>query len=302
MALAFFASTARCLVRRGSSGARCCRFEQLERRQLFAMPQVIFKADFEAVNDFSRWWTKDINNTGAITTTVSTSEPSRSGSRSAKFTLPAYNQRSELALTPDPAGADRWYALSVFIPKDWVPDPLRVIVAQWHEQPDFDLGETWRVPPLYLSVLGSRWNAESRFDIRPVSTDSLNARPPYGGTTKYDLGAVQTGVWTDWVLHVKWSFKGDGLLNIWRNGTQVVDQAGPNTYNDEAGNYFKTGIYQPDYLLATRPVMAVKTLYIDEVREATGTATYADVAPGRRSSRRPGHWPFKVAPGMTRSA
>ena len=74
--------------------------------------------------------------------------PVRAGLGSAKFTLPAHTQRVEVALAAEPAHAERWYAFSTYVPANWTADPYRDIVAQWHEMPDRDLGEIWRIPPL----------------------------------------------------------------------------------------------------------------------------------------------------------
>ena len=39
------------------------------------------------------------------------------------------------------------------------------------------------------------------------------------------------------MFHIKWSYGSDGLTDVWENGTKVISRAGPNTYNDETGNY-----------------------------------------------------------------
>jgi Ca2+-binding RTX toxin-like protein len=73
---------------------------------------------------------------------------------------------------------------------------------------------------------------------------------------------------------VQWSYKSDGLLQVWRDGQKVLDRAGPNTYNDLQGNYFKFGIYNHSIESPTD-----KTLYFDEVRLGNQNNTYEDVAP-----------------------
>ena len=254
--------------------------EQLERRVLLSAQSVLFTADFEG-GVLGNWASRDIEGQGTISVVGSPAAPVRAGTRAAQFTLPAGSKRSELALPADPRGSERWYAFSVFIPQDWVADPVRDIVAQWHELPDFHLGEDWRVPPLSLALMNDKWQVASRWDSRPVNTkdESWNPVAPHGGRKEYYF-PFRKGAWTDMVFHVKWSYQSDGLLELWHNGAKVITQAGPNTYNDERGNYFKLGIYKPSYNLVTNPVMPVKVLYHDEVRVADATATYADVAPG----------------------
>ena len=105
--------------------------------------------------------------------------------------------------------------------------------------------------------------------------------PPFGGKKEWYF-PYRKGAWTDWVFHVKWSYGSDGVTEVWENGTKVISRAGPNTYNDETGNYFKLGLYHPDYQIDAHPVTALKTIYDDEVRVGGPNATYADMAPGRK--------------------
>lgn len=196
-----------------------------------------------------------------------------------RFALPAGEQRSELYLPPDPAGADRWYAFSIYIPEGWVNDPYRDIVAQWHEIPDWHLGETWRVPPLSLALIGGQWQIASRWDSRPVNVGGWSPPAPYGGVKEYYM-PLEDGAWTDWVFHVDWSWQSDGRMEVWKNGTQVVDRVGPNTFNDQSGNYLKVGVYHPDYQLDTKPVTPLKVVYHDEVRVGGSDATLSDMTPG----------------------
>ncbi|HEX8910933.1 MAG TPA: heparin lyase I family protein [Humisphaera sp.] len=240
-----------------------------------------FTAGFESAGCLSDWWMNDVKGAGAAVVVAGAPAPARTGHGSAKFTLPSTAQRAELTAMPDPAGSERWYGFSVFVADGVKPDAVNTIVAQWHEQPDRDLGETWRVPPLYLAMLNGKWVIATRWDSRPKSDGSWIPPAPTGGRLELRPAAVATGRWVDWVFHVKWSYASDGLLEVWKDGTKVVDRAGPNTYNDEAGNYFKVGLYTPDYATNTNPVNAVKMLFADDVRLGNETATYADVAPGR---------------------
>ncbi len=66
----------------------------------------------------------------------------------------------------------------------------------------------------------------------------------YGGVREYDLGPYETGVWTDWVMHVKWSYDQDGIAEVWKDGRKVIDQSGPNAFNDARGPFFKMGLYK----------------------------------------------------------
>jgi hypothetical protein len=186
--------------------------------------------------------------------------------------------RTEVSGPGSEVGKEYWYGFSIFLPDDYVPDRIWEIVAQWHGAPDFKIGENWRNPVMALFTDGGRWGFISRWDAKPNTFEGGKRR--YGGTKKYDFGPYRTGVWTDWVVHVKWSYEADGILDIWQNGKKVAEQKGPNAFNDKKGPYFKMGLYkgwkQPD-----RPSDAVdsRLLYHDEFRMAEGPDRYTDVAP-----------------------
>ena len=79
-----------------------------------------------------------------------------------------------------------------------------------------------------------------------------------------------TGRWTDWVFHVRWSHRGDGLTEVLQNGKLVARREGPNAYNDLRGVYLKLGNYHPG---------RARTVYLDEVRIGGEGANYVSVAP-----------------------
>ena len=58
------------------------------------------------------------------------------------------------------------------------------------------------------------------------------------------VGPMNKGNWTDWVVHAKWSFGADGVLEIWRDGNKVGTQTGPNNYKTEQPGFFKLGLYK----------------------------------------------------------
>ena len=212
-----------------------------------------------------------------------TTSPTRTGKYAMKTSLDRHNDkvayRTEVSGPGSDLDKEYWYGFSIFLPEDYVPDKIWEIVAQWHGVPDFKIGENWRNPVMALSTDGDKWGFVSRWDAKRNTFEG--GKRHYGGTKQYDLGPYHTGVWTDWVVHVKWSYQADGILEIWQNDKRVVKQKGPNAFNDAKGPYFKMGIYkgwkQPD-----RPSDAVdsRLLYHDEFRMAEGPNHYADVAPG----------------------
>jgi len=173
-----------------------------------------------------------------------------------------------------------WYGFSIYLPKSYVPDDCGEIVAQWHGRPDFDLGENWRNPVSALSTTGGHWTFLNRWDAK--ANTFANGEKEYGGTKKYDLETYETGKWTDWVVHVLWSFHQDGFLQVWKDGKMVIDQPGPNCFNDKAGGpYFKMGLYKHGWKKqgATPDVVSERVLYHDEFRLGGEDCDYDSVAP-----------------------
>jgi hypothetical protein len=237
--------------------------------------ELLFLGDFEK-GDLSGW--RISGNSPTVT-----SSPTRAGRYAMKTSLDRHKDkvsyRTEVSGPGSKVGGEYWYGFSIFLPEDYVTDSIWEIVAQWHGVPDFDIGEDWRNPVMALSTNGGKWSLLNRWDAKRNTFES--GKKSYGGTKRYDFGPYETEVWTDWVIHVKWSYQNDGILEIWKDGEKVVDQKGPNTFNDAKGPYFKMGIYKgwkdPD-----RPGDAIskRVLYHDEFRMAGNDAIYKDVAPG----------------------
>jgi hypothetical protein len=177
-------------------------------------------------------------------------------------------------------GQDAWYGFSIYLPKSYISDPIWEIVAQWHSAPDVDRGEDKYIqnPPLSLQTENGEWLVSTIWDSKPVTTNKS-----YEGSKPWHLGSYETGKWTDWVFHVKWSPFADGILEVWKDGVQVIDKQGPIGFNDEHAPFFKMGLYKgwtnPDRKTPAG-VVSERTLYHDEIRMAGPGGSYADVAPG----------------------
>lgn len=180
-------------------------------------------------------------------------------------------------------GEHFWYGFSIFLPSSYVASPVWEIVAQWHDTPD-----SWTVgrknPPLTISTTrggeGGRWTIHDLWDAEPVAADGSFK---IDGNKTWDLGPYETNKWTDWVVHVKWSYGSDGILEVWKNGAKVVDYVGPNCYNDKTGPYFKMGIYKGwGDRINPADTVSERTVYHDDLRIARGpSATFSDVSPGK---------------------
>ncbi|TDU71129.1 polysaccharide lyase-like protein [Prosthecobacter fusiformis] len=192
------------------------------------------------------------------------------GAKAARFTVKrAPNSfRSEISLPHEDGFQERWYSARILIPEDWGFDPAKAhdIVMQWHSIPG-----NWQPthPNLAISVSNDRWFIRQSF-----------GSPQEGPTRRSEQlnERVRRGGWVSWVVHAKWSPKEDGLIQIWKDGKRVFDQAGPNVYGTigvEYTPYMKTGIYHPVWHTDTDekhqafeaeiPVVTVKTVYVTDV-------------------------------------
>ena len=216
-----------------------------------------------------------------------TSEVARAG----KFAMKSYLNRAESPVSKRTEvsvkaplthiGDELWYGFSIFLPTSYVPGTTYEILAQWHNTPnDWNQLFARKNPPLTLhsDSESSHWLVHMNWDADPVASDGSFS---IDGWKTWDLGAWATNEWTDWVFHIKWSYSADGILQVWKNGELVVDYAGPNTYNDKIGPYFKMGIYKgwQDRVIPYDNV-SERVVYHDELRIAEGQAAkYSDVAP-----------------------
>ena len=176
---------------------------------------------------------------------------------------------------------ERWFGFSIYLPNDWttIEFPGEDILFQIHERPD--KGEDWRSPPLALRVAKEKMEWTIRWDSKPLSH-----RNKAEGTATVYSGPLVKGQWIDWVLHVRWSYRKDGLVEVWRDGNKVAAHEGPNCYNDQREMYLKIGNYHTGYPGKLWPEgLQQRVSYFDEVRMGGPKAKYIDVAPGERGDR-----------------
>lgn len=193
------------------------------------------------------------------------SSPTRAGEHAAKFTLKKGDlymgdrPRAEIRLDPVPANSEWVYKFSTFVDASYKTDPSYEVIAQWWNRPD--PGEEKTIPPLGLVIENDRFRVGNRSDANPVT-------PNRGGERdRWDLGPITKGKWIDWTFHVKWSYKSDGLLEVWKDGKLVIKKIGPNTYNNRIGPLMKIGIYKPQWKEnSARSVTTERVIYFDAVQ------------------------------------
>ncbi|GIG66974.1 polysaccharide lyase [Phytomonospora endophytica] len=144
------------------------------------------------------------------------------------------------------SGTAAYYGFSVYIPSTWATDSREDIVFQWHNWPDSC--EASKVPSAFLSVQPSgMWRLRVNSDAAPCSTAGSIAK------TSFDLAAVKTGQWNDFVFRFVWDHDADGEIEAWHQSSRnlgwvnvLATREGPNTFNDVGPRgYLKWGVYKP---------------------------------------------------------
>jgi Polysaccharide lyase len=197
--------------------------------------------------------------------------PTRSGQYAARFQLNrddpvvSSSKRTELSEpTPGPATperVERWIGFSIFLPNDWVKDPSAESVTQWHQFADIGGG-----PPLALITNNGQWQISQHWENFEKHTL---------------IGAYETGRWTDWIFHIRWSPESDGFITIWRDGGEVFSAQGKNKHNDGHAVYMKFGIYKWDWQSnPSKSQVNERVMFYDSLRIADEGGSYPMVDPG----------------------
>jgi hypothetical protein len=173
------------------------------------------------------------------------------------------------------AQEERWWGFSMYLPSEGMEkDSQPEILVQWHGTPDKKKGrkERWRNPPLTLSNNGDQLKLSWIYDPRPATP------PKWSDWDRriVSLGDTPKDRWVDFVFRIKWDPFGKGLLQVWKDGRQVLSEMETAIgFNDLVGTYMGVGIYK----YTGTSDHARRVIYFDEVRGASRNGTYADVAP-----------------------
>ncbi|WP_102796343.1 heparin lyase I family protein [Bowmanella denitrificans] len=144
------------------------------------------------------------------------------------------------------------YKLKLLIPSSYVSDSKWQVFFQWHDQPDFSVGETWqslpsRAPPLALFYL-----KEHLYIIHRTDEDTF---------VRSEKVKVERDSWNEIAFDVNWALDESGRVQATINGSDFVQEktgevifSGPNMYN-KAGNYMKFGIYRSDDSTSTNSIL-----------------------------------------------
>ncbi len=214
------------------------------------------------------------------TSVSETQEQVRAGNVAFKHTVSNSGERAEINLRKVGIGDTRWYGWSMFVPADYSPDGLGLIVHQHTLYPPKE-GRNLR------PICGA---AGHHLTIGGDGSLSYALQHQGGSDTEcekfkiFDSLDQYKGKWIDFVMHAKWTGNSDGFFRLWvrdANGAwsaPTVDYKGATWWNDEgAGPNFKMGAYTGD---PGRSGSKTRLIYTDEYRRGSARASFEDVAPG----------------------
>ncbi|SCX94629.1 Polysaccharide lyase [Nitrosospira sp. Nl5] len=178
-----------------------------------------------------------------------------------------------------PDFGELWYAWWDLFPADWVdeiPGPANAessllsgtkdIIAQGHAYDD--VADSGHYPQFAMYVQGQRIKFLRTYDT--AATTTLVAP----NLTVHGSWPLVKMVWIEWVLHVNWAASSNGFFHLYKDRRLVYSETGaPNTYNDTAGPFFKTGFYK--YYGPLSPITRVR--YSKGVVIGDSTSSYLEV-------------------------
>ncbi len=191
------------------------------------------------------------------------------GTKSARFELrdtdPESHSgtRAEISF-PTPTTNNFWYSYALYMPSDQYKDEKEdEVITQWH-------GGGGITPAISLRV----------------SNGHIIMRTPDDART--DLGVVEKDRWHTYVYHIIHSAGSDGLIEVWKDGQKLVTRNGPSMYaltGDFHLPNWKMGIYKSDWNGSKTTATNLRVLYFDDIKYASGNATYTDVLPASSTAK-----------------
>jgi hypothetical protein len=224
-----------------------------------AISNLIWSDNADGTSLFGTYVKRHTATTYAIT---AVSNPAYQGVKSARFELrdsdPEVQSgtRSEISF-PDATHLNRWYAYALYAPSaQFKYDDDDDVITQWHQGGSLTPALCVRIKKdrIYLRVLGV-WT---------------------------DLGIFEKDKWHAYVLHVKHSAGSDGLIEMWRDGSKILNKTGPNAYKIEGDIHnpnMKLGIYKSQWNGSGTSLTKERVLYFDDIKLGNENATYADMVP-----------------------
>jgi hypothetical protein len=221
--------------------------------------------------------------------------PVRQGSRAARVTVRqgysrhGFSEGTQLVFEGrEKSGDEYWYAWSTLFPREWTSPSDFGIFAEWHAYLDTSavIGFNASADMAEVFLLSGRTHEES-------NAQAVNRKVPL-------LATLSKGRWNEFVMHVRWSVKSDGFVEIYhriageRELRKMISLRNVPTFQvtpdgEGLGTYLLLGLYrgsfcpQPTELdcPSTRGEQPPNTIFHDGfVRAPTFRAAAARAFPG----------------------
>ncbi|MGO4574391.1 heparin lyase I family protein, partial [Microvirga sp. 2TAF3] len=114
---------------------------------------------------------------------------------------------------------------------DWL------VMGQLHQTED--AGDYSGPTPFAIEMVGEKMRVTGRYTTEQPTKNAPVYMPLYTDSTD-----LQRGHWYDMKIQVKLDPYGNGALDVWRDGTQLVHYNGALGYPDQVGPYWKEGVYR----------------------------------------------------------
>jgi hypothetical protein len=154
------------------------------------------------------------------------------------------SQRSEVEMEPNiQMNKTYWVAFDLYV-QDWGTLAKGDDSVVWQIHPDPVVGMSPQLSLTTASKPLAAGNYGREFEVWILtSTASVPTMQNY--TSKiFNVGAVPFGRWATYVFKFRQNTGASGLLQVWVDGKQVVDYAGPVGFNQPGGlDYAKFGYY-----------------------------------------------------------
>ncbi|MGN6436884.1 MAG: polysaccharide lyase [Agriterribacter sp.] len=229
----------------------------------FSQPKLFVRDGFEASNWLNHWDAAELNSLSKAERSDSTTQTGRYSLRFEINKSGTSNVRSEIRTKVFPTMyMDLWTEFSLYIPNDFARDSVDETFMQYHEYPDFNLGEDYRSPPISLRI-----RKDSFICVILSAASAVNTNLTLDSNRTFNLGKVQKGAWMTWRIYTKFRYTNTGITKVWRNDTLVLDKTNyANYYNDQKGPYLKFGIYKPDWSSGNpSSVLTKRILFLDNI-------------------------------------
>jgi hypothetical protein len=253
--------------------------------------KLTFYGNFEGTSPWSGWKTGEaLRYADQPWSLTAVSSPFRECSRAARFELRKSdvliggNHRVELTLnapgvsnggvsvpsgvTPiGKLGSEVWWGWSVYVPSDFV------FETGYAPETIMQVTVAGRSPAFEIQIDKGSFKSYTRSGYGPQGSSTIK-------TVNTSTTPITRGKWTTFVVHAKWRSGSDGLVQIWKDGTQIVNRTAPSAYSDwGSAPYPKWGIYKWSWM-GSNSIVSKRVLYIDGVRVTDGAhGSYATVAP-----------------------